>query len=111
MDINDALKTEANKPPPQCAFITHEVSIKLRPKKAINRDANNIQAAYFLFPKSKLKTSHRMGTKAIKINPGTELGGQEIKNNNAVNRQARICFTNLIFSNSIAINCFNLLQI
>jgi len=52
-----------------------------------------------------------MGTRDTKINPGNELGGQEIKNNNTDKRQVRICFTNLIFSNSIAINCFNLLQI
>ena len=96
-DIKNALKTEANKPPPKCAFITHDVSKKFSVKNVTKRDANKDQAEYFVSTELKLKTSQIIGTKAIKINTGKELGGHETKNNNAVNRQARICFTNLIF--------------
>ena len=59
----------------------------------------------------KIKYKHKIGTKAIKIKMGNEFGGHEIKNSSADNKQKRICLTNLIFYNSIAINCFNLLQI
>ena len=52
-------------------------------KKETKSDANNDQDAYFLLPVSKLKTSQKIGSNATKIAPGTELGGQEIKNNNA----------------------------
>ena len=58
-----------------------------------------------------LKILNKIGTKAIKIKMGNEFGGHEIKNSSADNKQKRICLTNLIFYNSIAINCFNLLQI
>ena len=47
----------------------------------------------------------------MKIKIGNEFGGHEIKNSSTDNKQKKICLTNLIFYNSIAINCFNLLQI
>ena len=111
MDIKNVFKQEAKSPPPQWAFITQEVREKFSPKKvsAILRYKNQVEKTFFSV--LKLNTNHKIGTKAIKIKMGNEFGGHEIKNSGADNKHKRICLTNLIFYNSIAINCFNLLQI
>ena len=111
MDIKNVFKQEAKSPPPQWAFITQEVREKFSTKKVRTRLRNKNQVEKTFFPVLKLNTSHKIGTKAIKIKMGNEFGGHEIKNSSADNKQKRICVTNLIFYNSIAINCFNLLQI
>ena len=84
---------------------------KFSPKKVRTRPRYKNQVEKTFFPVLKLNTNHKIGTKAIKIKMGNEFGGHEIKNSSADNKQKRICLTNLIFYNSIAINCFNLLQI
>ena len=84
---------------------------KIQHKKVRTRLKYKNQVEKTFFPVLKLNTSHKIGTKAIKIKMGNEFGGHEIKNSSADNKQKRICLTNLIFYNSIAINCFNLLQI
>ena len=111
IDIKNVFKQEAKSPPPQWAFITHEVREKFSPKKVRTRLRYKNQVEKTFFPVLKLNTNHKIGTKAIKIKTGNEFGGHEIKNSNAVNKQKRICLTNLILYKSIAINCFNLLQI
>ena len=111
MDIKNVFKQDAKRPPPQWAFITQEVREKFKPKNVRTRPRYKNQVEKTFFPVLKLNTNHKIGTKAIKINIGNEFGGHEIKNSSADNKQKRICLTNLIFYNSIAINCFNLLQI
>ena len=111
MDIKNVFKQEAKRPPPQWAFITQEVREKFSPKKVRTILKYKNQAEKTFFPVLKLNTNHKIGTKAKKENIGNEFGGHEIKNSSADNKQKRICLTNLIFYNSIAINCFNLLQI
>ena len=111
MDIKNVFKQEAKRPPPQWAFITQEVREKFKTKKVRTRHRYKNQVEKTFFPVLKLNTNHKIGTNAIKIKMGNEFGGHEIKNSSADNKQRRICLTNLIFYNSIAINCFNLLQI
>ena len=111
MDIKNVFKQEAKSPPPQWAFITHEVREKFRTKKVRTRVRYKNQVEKTFLPVLKLNTNHKISTKAIKIKTGNEFGGHEIKNNSADKKQKRICITNLIFYNSIVINCFNLLQI
>ena len=111
MDIKNVFKQEAKSPPAQWALITQEVREKFSPKNVRTRLRYKNQVEKTFFPVLKLNTSHKIGTKAIKIKMGNEFGGHEIKNNSADNKQKRISLTNLIFYNSIAINCFNLLQI
>ena len=111
MDIKNVFKHEAKSPPPQWAYITQEVREKFNTKKVRRRLRYKNQGEKAFSPILKLNTNHKIGTKAIKIKRGNEFGGHEIKNNSADNKQKRICLTNLIFYNSIAINCFNLLQI
>ena len=111
MDIKNVFKQEAKSPPPQWAFITQEVREKFSAKKVRTRLKYKNQVEKTFFPLLKFNKNHKIGTKAIKIKRGNEFGGHEIKNNSADNKQKRICLTNLIFYNSIAINCFNLLQI
>lgn len=111
MDIKNVFKQDAKRPPPQWAFITQEVREKFNPKNVRTRPRYKNQVEKTFFPVLKLNTNHKIGTKAIKIKIGNEFGGHEIKNSSADNKQKRICLTNLIFYNSIAINCFNLLQI
>ena len=111
MDIKNVFRQEAKSPPAQWALITQEVREKFSPKKVRTRLRYKNQVEKSFFPVLKLNTIHKIGTKAIKIKMGNEFGGHEIKNSSADNKQKRICLTNLIFYNSIAINCFNLLQI
>ena len=111
MDIKNVFKQEAKSPPPQWAFITQEVREKLCAKKVRRRVKYKNQVEKTFLPVLKLNTNHKIGTKAIKIKTGNEFGGHEIKNSSADKKQRRICLTNLIFYNSIAINFFNLLQI
>ena len=111
MDIKNVFKQEAKRPPPQCAFITQEVREKFSTKKVRARLKYKNHEEKTFVPELKLNTNHKIGTKAIKIKMGNEFGGHEIKNSSADNKQKKICLTNLIFYNSIAINCFNLLQI
>jgi hypothetical protein len=80
-------------------------------KKVPKRYKNKVHGTLISLCLSKLTTIQISGTKEIKIAPVKPLGGQEIKNRIAERKHAPINFKNLIFSNSIAINCFNLLQI
>ena len=111
IDIKIVFKQEAKRPPPQWAFITQEVRDKFSTKKVRTKLRYKNQVEKTFLPVLKLNTNHKIGRKAIKINTGNEFGGHEIKNSSADIKQRRICLTNLIFYNSIAINCFNLLQI
>lgn len=100
---------EANSPPKTWAFITHDVSVKLIPKKVKNKNPTNFKVEFRFLSES--KTNLRTGIKEMKIKYGNEFGGQDTKNKVMAIHKCKISFTNLIFSNSIAINCFNLLQI